>query len=194
MADVKSAGGNYIILTCGFWYEWSVAGGVDLFGFDVENKKAVLFGDGTQKINTSTLAQCGRAVAALLDLPITKEGDKPAIEDWKDDGLYVSSFFVSQRDMLDSIHRAMGDTDGDWDITFEAVEERTNKALGELQKGNYMGFVRAMYTNYFHDSGVGNYEAMHGLINETFGLPKEDLDATTKWSVDKRLKDGAVYQ
>ncbi|KAK3303051.1 uncharacterized protein B0T15DRAFT_262294 [Chaetomium strumarium] len=193
MSDVKSAGANYVILTCGFWYEWSLVAGTDFFGFDVKDKKAVLFDDGTQKISTSTLAQCGRAVAALLDLPVTKEGGKPALEDWKDNGLYVASFHVSQRDMLDSIHRAMGDSDSDWTIMYEPSEERTNKALDELKKGSFAGFAQAMYTRYFYKNGDGDFETMHGLANEKLGLPKEDLDAITKWTVDKKLKDGFVY-
>lgn len=193
MADVKSAGANYIILACGFWYEWSVVAGTDKYGFDVQEKKAVLFDDGTQKINTSTLTQCGRAVAALLNLPVTKEDSSPALEDWKDNALYVSSFLVSQRDMLDSIHRAMGDSDSDWTMTSEAAEERTNNAVGELQKGKFVGFVVAMYTRNFYKNGDGNYEATQGLDNDKLGLPKEDLDEITKWAVEKKLRDGAVY-
>jgi hypothetical protein len=54
--DVNSAGGNYIMLTCGFWYEWSLCAGLDFYGIDVKDKKAVLFDDTTQKINTSNLA------------------------------------------------------------------------------------------------------------------------------------------
>lgn len=193
MRDVTSAGANYIVLTCGFWYEWSVVAGLDFYGFDVREKKAVLFDDGVQKVNTTTLTQCGRAVAALLDLPINKQGDNIAIEDWKDNGLYVSSFLISQRDMLDSIHRALGDSDGDWSISFEPAEERTHKALAELQKGSFTGFAQAMYTRYFFKNGDGNYEAVQGLANDKLDLPKEDFDSITKWAVDKKLKDGFLY-
>ncbi|KAL1610509.1 hypothetical protein SLS60_002178 [Paraconiothyrium brasiliense] len=194
LEDVKSAGGNYVILSCSFWYEWSLAAGLNFYGIDVKDKKAVFFDEGTQKINTSTLAQCGRAVAALLDLPITKEGDKPALEDWKNKALYVSSFLVSQRDMLDSVHKALGDTDNEWSITYEPSEERTSKALQEMYKGSFAGFAQAMYTRVFYKNGDGNYEATQGLANERLGLPKEDLDAVTKWAVEKKLKDGFVYE
>ena len=194
MADVKLAGGNYVILTCGFWYEWSLVAGIDFYGFDIQNKEAVLFDDGTAKVNTSTLAQCGRGVAALLSLPIIKEGDGPALEDWKDGVLYVSSFTVSQRDMLDALHRAMGDSDSDWSITSESAQERTKNALGELQKGSFSGFAQALYTRYFYSNGDGNYGAMHGLDNERLSLPQEDLDDITKWAVDKKLRDGYLYE
>jgi hypothetical protein len=192
--DVKSAGGNYITLSCGFWYEWSLCAGLDYYGIDVKDKKAIFFDDGTQKINTSTLAQCGRAVASLLDLPITKEGDRPAVEDWKNNGLYVSSFLVSQRDMLDSVHNALGDSDKDWSITSEPSEERVNKALQEMYKGNFAGFLQAMYTRYFYKNGDGNFEAAQGLANERLGLPKENIDEVTKYAVEKKLKDGFLYE
>lgn len=192
--DVKVAGANYIVLACSFWYEWSLTAGLDFYGIDVKDKKAVFFDEGTTKINTSTLAQCGRAVSALLDLPINKESDKPAIDDWKNDSLYVSSFLVSQRDMLDSVHKALGDSDSDWTITYENAEERTNSALQAMYKGQFSGFAQAMYTRFFYNNGDGNFEAKHGLANERLGLPKEDLDEVTKWAVDKKLKDGFVYE
>ncbi|KAF1966540.1 NAD(P)-binding protein [Bimuria novae-zelandiae CBS 107.79] len=195
--DVKSVGGYYINPVCNFWYEYSLVAGLDLYGFDLKNKKAIFFDDGTEKINAATLAQCGRAVAALLDLPIKKDGDGPALENWKDNGLYVSSFLVSQRDMLDSIHRAMGDSDADWSITSEpaeAAEERVAKALEELQQGSFAGFAKAMYTRFFYKTGDGNYEAYHGLNSDKLGLSKEDLDKVTKFAVKKQLKEGRVYE
>ncbi|KAK7184017.1 hypothetical protein DPSP01_010472 [Paraphaeosphaeria sporulosa] len=192
--DVKAAGGSFINLACSFWYEWSLGAGLDCYGIDVAAKKAILFDDGTQKINTSTLTQCGRAVSALLNLPITKDNDKPALEDWKDNAFYVSSFLVSQRDMLDSVHRVLGDSDEEWEITSEPVEERVKTALQDMYKGNYMGWVRAMYTRFFHQNGDGNFESRHELANERLGLPKEDLDAATKWAVEKQLRDGFVYE
>ncbi|KAJ4298943.1 hypothetical protein N0V90_004186 [Kalmusia sp. IMI 367209] len=202
IAEAEAAGANYVVLACSFWYEWSVAAGLNFYGIDIKERKAVFFDDGNQKINTSTLQQCGRAVAALLRLPITKEDPaKPALEDWKNKPLYVSSFLVSQRDMLDSIHRALGTTDKDWEIASEPAVERTNKALAEMQKGNFAGFAQAMYTRFFYKTGDGpyakegdgNYEAVHGLANEALGLPKEDFDETNKWVVEKKLKDGFVY-
>lgn len=180
-------------MTCGFWYEWSLVAGPDFYGFDVKDKKAVFFDDGTTKINTSTLAQCGRAVAALLDLPVTKEGEGPALEDWKDGALYISSFTISQRDMLDAIHHAMGDSDSDWEITSEPAHERTKKALEALKEGKFSGFAQAMYTRFFYDNGDGNYGAMRGLDNGKLGLPQEDIDDITKWAVDKQVKDGYLY-
>ncbi|KAL5459629.1 hypothetical protein PMIN07_005703 [Paraphaeosphaeria minitans] len=51
-----------------------------------------------------------------------------------------------------------------------------------------------MYTQVFYQNGDGNYEAAQGLANERLGLPKEDLDAVTKWAVKKKLNDGFVHE
>jgi hypothetical protein len=179
--DVEASGADYIALCCGFWYEWSLPTGENFLGFDLDSKKVILFDDGNTKINSSTLTQCGRAVAALLSLPLKKEtADKPAIEDWKNRGLYVSSFLVSQRDILDSLHRNLGTSDSDWTIVYESSKERTEAALVELQKGNFLAFPKALYTRVFYPNGDGNYETSRGLDNAVLSLEKEDLVECTK--------------
>ena len=43
-------------------------------------------------------------MGALFSLPVHRDGKGTAVEDWKDQGLYISSWRISQRDLLDSIH------------------------------------------------------------------------------------------
>jgi hypothetical protein len=183
--DVEASGAHYVVLCCGFWYEWSLSAGENFLGFDIANRKVVFFDDGETKVNTSTLPLCGRAVAALLSLPITKEEDgKPALEDWKDKGVYVSSFLASQRDILDSLHRCLGTEDTDWEVVREGSNERTEKAVGELAKGDFGAFARALYTRVFYPNGDGDFESMRGLDNEVLGLEREGLD----WATGKVLE------
>jgi hypothetical protein len=72
-------------------------------------------------------------VASLLDLLTTKEGDKPAVKDWKNDSLKASSFVVSQRDMLDLVHKALSDSDREWSIMFEPRRSASTKCCRKLQ-------------------------------------------------------------
>ncbi|KAF1850155.1 NAD(P)-binding protein [Cucurbitaria berberidis CBS 394.84] len=176
-------GVDYIALVCGFWYEFSLSLGEQWYGFDLKKRTVTFYDDGTRKINTSTWDQCGRAVAALLSLPLTKEGGNAAIQDYLNNGLYIASFLVSQRDMLDSLNRVLGTTDADWKISYEPVEERHRKGLEELGSGNGLGFVKAMYARGFFASGEGDYQTGHVLDNEKLGLPKEDLDEATRRAV-----------
>ena len=175
---------KWVALVCGFWYEFSVGMGEQWLGFDIEKRTVVLYDDGTRKINTSTWEQCGRAVANLLSLPIArKEDESLAVEDWAKQGLYVSSFLVSQRDILESLHRVLGTKDGDWTITYEKVEERYRSGVDMMEGGNMLGFAQALYSRLFFPSGEGNYE-QDGLDNSKLGLPKEDLDEATRRAVD----------
>jgi len=181
-SEIESLGSSYIAMVCGFWYEWSLAIGEQWFGFDIKNKKVTFFDDGKTKINASTWTQCGHALAALLSLP--KSDAEPALSQWKNKPFYFASFRVSQRDMLDSIHRVKGTTDKDWEITFEPTNQRYKNGLDEMKKGIMTGFAKAMYSRVFYPTGDGDYETTRGLSNELLGLPKEDLDEATKRAVE----------
>jgi hypothetical protein len=176
---------SFVALCCGFWYEFSLSQGEPWFGFDIANRSVTLYDEGTVKINTSTWKQCGAAVAALLSLPVEGSGNSGlALEKWKDEGLYVSSFLISQREMLDSLHRVLGTTDEDWTITKEPVKERHQKGLEQLQQGDRLGFAKAMYARLFFPNEGGDYETGFELDNEKLGLVKEDLDEATRRAVD----------
>lgn len=192
--EIESLGvSKWIALSCGFWYEFSLGGTEDRYGFDFHNRSLVLFDDGNTKINTSTWAQCGRAVASFLSLKLLPEdeGDKsPAIDKWANGAFYASSFLVSQRDMFESAKRVTGTTDADWTISHEDSGERYKKAVQDLQKGDMKGFVRLLYTRVFFPNGDGDYESSRGLQNDVLGLPKEDLDEATKEAIHLALSGG----
>ncbi|KAI1426939.1 hypothetical protein F5Y12DRAFT_739232 [Xylaria sp. FL1777] len=185
--EVESLGISHIIMACGFWYEWSLAAGENSFGFDIKSKRAILFDDGTTKITVSTFRQCGRAFAALLSLP--ESGATPSLSDWKNKPFVFTSFRVSQRDILDSIHRAQGTNDKNWDIRSEPSKKRVADAFISLQKGDPTGFVKGMYSRAFYPSADADYEARHVISNEILGLPKENLDEITS-GVVKKVEDG----
>lgn len=182
--EVQELGANWVAMSCGFWYEWSLACGEPAFGIDIAARKAIFFNDGEDRISVSTWHQCGKALAALLSLPVEPvEGTEGAtLGQWKNKQLFVQSFEVSQRDMLDSVHRVLGTTDADWDIQKEPCEKRIKEADEMLAQGDRMGFVRGMYTRYFYLEGGMNWgdKATSGVL----GLEQEEQDAATKRAVD----------
>ncbi|OCK85544.1 NAD(P)-binding protein [Lepidopterella palustris CBS 459.81] len=180
--EIESLGASYIAMVCGFWYEWSLASGEQWFGFDIKNKKITFYDDGKTRINVSTWRQCGRALAALLSLP--EDGASPALSQWKNKPLYFDSFMVSQRDMLDSIHRVAGTTDTDWEISYEPSAKRYKDGLNEMKEGIRTGFVKALYARVFFPGGGGDFESTKGLANDLLGLPKEHLDEATKRALE----------
>lgn len=180
---------SYIAVTTGFWYEWSLALSAG-FGFDFANRAVTLFDDGETKMSTSTWPQVGRAVASLLSLPIQPEGqDKDrCLERFKNKQVYVSSFTVSQKDMLDSVLRVTQTSLEDWKVTKEPTKKRYTEGIEAMQKGDMTGFAKMMYTRVFYPDDCGNYEKTRGLANDLLGLPKEDLDEATKAAI-KRSKE-----
>ncbi|KAL2194032.1 hypothetical protein P885DRAFT_63340 [Corynascus similis CBS 632.67] len=173
-----------VIMACGFWYEWSLALGDEWFGFDIVRRKVTFIDDGKRTITASTWDQCGRAIAALLSLPQkTSDSSKPSLADFTDDkGMLIESFHVSQRAMLDSLHRVLGTTDADWEIVHEPVEKRLKDGAEAMERGERRGFAKLLYGGVFNAANpISNFA---GEANEVLSLPKEDLDEATRRAVD----------
>lgn len=174
----KTGGSSYMNVTTGFWYEWSLSI-PDAYGFDFANKKVTFFDDGETKISTSTWPQVGRGAAGLMSLP----GHE--LEKLKNKNVYLNSFTVSQKDMLDSVLRVTGGKIDDWSITKEPAKERYAAGVEAMQKGDRAGFARMMYTRVFYPDGNGDFETHKGTSNALLGLPKEDLDEATKAAIER---------
>ncbi|KAF7319083.1 NAD(P)-bd-dom domain-containing protein [Mycena chlorophos] len=174
---------SWVALSCGFWYEWSFVGeGRDRFGIDFERRTVTFFGKGEEKITTSTWDQCGRALAAFLALkrfPEDENDKSPAVDNWANKAVYISSFRVNQKDLFESAKRVTGTTDADWKIETVDTEERYKAAVAALQGGDRTGFSRMMYTRVFFPTGEGD-NTRHGLANAALGLPEENIDESTK--------------
>ncbi|KAI4112596.1 MAG: hypothetical protein LQ345_006281 [Seirophora villosa] len=184
----------WVGICCGFWYEFSLGGGLDTYGFDMKNRTLTLFDDGTQALSTSTLPQVGRAVANLVGLKILRddENDKsPCLSDFKNKFAYVASFVVSQKDMLESVLRVTKTEAKDWKITSEPTAQRFQRGNELFQKGDFSGMRISLYTRNFYPDQSGNFAVTRGLDNDKLGLPKEDLDEFTQLSV-RLAMDGTL--
>jgi len=180
--QVRDAGLTPIVLICGFWYEWSLGVGPMAWGFDLQKRCLTIVDDGNTKTNTSTWLQCGRAVAALLDLKIFPDDANDhdvTLSRYFDQYVYIDSFLVSQREMFESMKRVTGTTDADWTITQETAEARYADAVATLTPANPASRVKGMYTSVWFKGAGGDYTSK-GMQNEALGLPKEDLDEATK--------------
>ncbi|KAM7216449.1 hypothetical protein V8F06_008162 [Rhypophila decipiens] len=185
--DIIAHGAKWTGITCSFWYEYSIAAGPEFYGFDLPARRAIFYSDGNIKINTTTFPQVGRAVASFLSLPIlptSGSSDEHTMSKYFNTPIKISSFSISQREMLDSIQRVTGTTDADWTITYEDPTEEHNKALKVVAGGGpdaRMAFAKALYTRIFLPGPVADeIRSVEGIENEELGLPKEDLDQATK--------------
>jgi hypothetical protein len=194
--QIGKAGMSWTSLTSSYWYEFSLAGSPSRYGFDFGKKELTTFDDGNVKINTSTWDQSGRAVAKLLSLKILPEDESdqsPTLSLWWNRALHISSFLLSQRDMLASVLRVTGENESDWTIKSQPAEERFKHAVDLIQSGDRSGFELAMYTRCFFKDGVGNYEKDGKLDNDILGLPMEDLDEATAFAVRMAETGEASY-
>lgn len=182
-SEIESLGvSSYIRLVCNFWYEFSLGGGPNRYGFDFKERSLVLFDDGNEKINTSTWPQCGRAIANLLslkELPEDETDTEPTVSQFRNGSVRISSFLVSQRDMFESVKRVTGTTDADWKITLEPSKKRWEESRARLTQGDFSAFTKMLYSRMFFPTGDGDYESKKGLHNDLLGLPVEDLDEWT---------------
>ncbi|KAI9929678.1 hypothetical protein MW887_001153 [Aspergillus wentii] len=186
--EISSLGvSSWIAYTTGFWYEFSLLGAPDAYGFDIKNRHFTIIDDGDVAINTSTYAQCGRGLAKLLslkELPEDESDRSKTLSQFRNSTLYVSSFRLTQRDMFDSLKRVTGTDDADWTISNETSAQRWRDGRDELQSGQYTGFIKQLYSRIFFPGGDGDYETTPGTHNAVLGLPKEDLDEATRRSVE----------
>lgn len=131
--------------------------------------------------------QVGRAVSALLSLPIRPEGSnkEACLENLKNKVVYVNSFTVNQKDMLASAVRVTGTKEDDWTITKEPAQERYSSGIKEIREGKRIGFAKMMYTRVFYPDGCGDFEHNKGTINGLLELPKEDIDEATMAAIER---------
>ena len=188
---------SWIGITCNFWYEYSLSTGVETYGFDLKNRTVTFIDDGNTRINTSTWPQCGRGIAGLLGLKVLPDDENdqsPYLAQFRNKFVYMSSFLVSQKDMLDSVMRVTGTTLEDWKVTHEPSKERYASGVAELEKGNRLGFARLLYTRMFYPDGSGDFETSKGLHNDILGLPKEDIDEYTKVALQMAEEKGGLAE
>jgi hypothetical protein len=174
---------SYTAVITSFWYEWSLAVPAS-YGFDFANRTVTLFDDGETKINTSTWPQVGRAVASLPIHPEGQDKDR-CLDRFRNSQVYVSSFTVSQKDILDSVLRVTQTSLDDWKVTKEPAKERYLGGIEAMKKGDMMGFARMMYTRVFYPDDSGNFEKTKGTSNDLLGLPKENIDEATKVAIQR---------
>lgn len=181
-AEIERLGMTWINVCCGFWYDYSLAGGEARFGFDLDRRTLTRYDDGATRNSTSTLAQVGRAVAAALALPLlprdAADDARPTLSSFFNRSIYLSSFVVSQNDMLASVQRVTGTADADWTVTRESTKQRFEDGRALVRQGNMAGFGKMLYARAFYPDDALDVSAR--AHNELLGLPQEDLDEATR--------------
>lgn len=187
---IKDAGMNFVALSCSFWYEFSLAGTAVRYGFDFDKREVTFYDDGETKITTSTWEQCGRALAALLSLPVlpmNEQDGQLTLSKFRNKSCFIGSFRVSQKDMFASVLRVTNTEAADWKIGYEDSEARFKRArelFAQTHEQGYYGML--LYSRTFFKDVFLNFQEL--LSNKELGLPEEDLDEATARAVEMAKK------
>ncbi|KAF2480171.1 hypothetical protein BDY17DRAFT_341022 [Neohortaea acidophila] len=182
--DIERLGMRWITVCCGFWYDYSLAGGEARLGFDFDKRSLTIYDDGNTKNSVSTLSQVGRAVAKVLslkELPDDENDKSITLSSWLNKPFYIKSFVLSQNEIFGSVKRVTGTSDADWTITHEATKQRYDNGLAQGKSGNKLGFIRLLYARMFYPDDASELSAK--AQNELLGVPEEDLDEATEAGV-----------
>jgi hypothetical protein len=100
--------------------------------------------------------------------------------------LYISSFTVSQNEILASLEKA---TATKWTVDKGSTVDREREGKVKLANGDFSGVLlllaRLMYGG---DAGT-NFEEERTLANKLLGLPQESLDETVQAVVDGQNRE-----
>ena len=141
------------------------------YGFDITNKKAVIFDNGTSKFDTTTLSTVGDAVASVLAKP----------ERFVNEYVYISSFTTSQSEILAALKRVTG---LDWAVEHKSAEDYKKEGKEKLAAGNPYGTYDLIFAAMFQSGNGADFSSHRKISNKELGLQVEDLGKVTKEVVE----------
>ena len=153
--QIEHLGASWIAVTANPWTDYNLKFGT--LGIDIKSRTATLWGGGNAKICTTTVRRVGEAVAVLLSLPDAE------LAQFKDETFYVSSFYLTQRELLDASQRATGTTDADWTITTPTFDSFYKKCDEDTKNGSPYAMVFKLSALTFEN---GNGEWKWGLYRQ----------------------------
>jgi len=158
---------SWTALVCGHFFDYDP----HFLHIDLKERKADFLDEGEVKSSASTLKRIGEATAKILE--------KADDERTKDRTLYVQSFCVSQKEVLEAFEKATGDT---WTVrNFDSAkfikEQKEKMEMGSREATEEVVWVLGTLE--------ANWEKMPTFANGLLGLEEESLDDVVKAMVAK---------
>jgi uncharacterized protein YbjT (DUF2867 family) len=168
----EELGLSWISVVCNPYLDWSLENGS--WGIDIKERKAKLVDGGISKFNTTTVDQAAKGVTALLSLPDTE------LTRYKNKPIFLSSVYISMREMLDSVIRATGTSESDWDIRTVSYDDDIKVSREEAAKGNTTAIIAEFYDMNTREGLGGDYQSKALKDMELLRLEQEDLDSVVR--------------
>ncbi|EFQ32480.1 hypothetical protein CGRA01v4_05912 [Colletotrichum graminicola] len=171
----EELGMSWVAVVNNPWFDWSLERG--LWGIDIKGRSARLFGDAV-KFPTTTLSNTAKGTAGLLSLP------EAELEAFRNRPLYLKSFYITQREMFDSVLRATGTEEKDWEVEVLDIAPTVAEAEEKFKQGDQGAIFVAFYANHMREGWGGDYNAKVGDLSK-LGIAEENLDEVVEKVVQK---------
>ncbi|KAK0937999.1 hypothetical protein LTR29_010447 [Friedmanniomyces endolithicus] len=152
-----------------------------IFGIDPESHTATIYPDGGA-FNSSTMDRIGLAVTRMLSLPISDHSDSRAsLQHYANNFLYVSSFCVTQKQILQAFQKAKGESEADWKVSQEkTIKQWVQECQEGLKAGNMQAGWGLTMCYYMGDGMGGNYQEKAEKDQKILGLQEESFEEAVK--------------
>ena len=153
----ESEGLTWSGLLNGPFFDWGMQ--VGFLGYDIKNKKAVIYDDGNHYNDMTVLSTIGKAVAGILQHPAETANRY----------IHINSFRVTQNQVLAALEKVTGGAK--WEVEKKSSAEASKKGNEMLTQGNFAGAMPAILGLEYSGEDWVDFEKF-GLWNEKLGLPK----------------------
>jgi hypothetical protein len=172
---------SWIGVVTGLWFDYVMRFGAFGLGIDAKAKTANFFDDGNTKTNFTTLKRVGESLAVVLGWP------EDELAKLKNDWVYFSSFYITQREMWIAAMHATGTKESDWAVSARPSEQVIKECKEQIANGGGMAPAQQMLIALTLGKGIGGDYQEKVVDNNRLGLEPESLDEVVKSVVDEIL-------
>ncbi|KAH8782717.1 hypothetical protein F5883DRAFT_130919 [Diaporthe sp. PMI_573] len=172
---------SWIGVVTGLWFDYVMRFGAFGLGIDAKARTANFFDDGNTKTNFTTLKRVGESLAAVLGWP------EDELAKLKNDWVYFSSFYITQREMWIAAMRATGTKESDWAVSARPSEQVIKECKEKIANGEGMAPAQQMLIALTLGKGIGGDYQEKVVDNNRLGLEPENPDEVVKLVVDEIL-------
>lgn len=172
---------SWIGVVNGLWFDYVMPLGAFGLGVDVKSKTAAFYDDGNTNTNFTTLRRVGESLAAVLGWP------EDELAKFKNDWVYFSSFYITQREIWESAMRATGTKESDWAVSARPSEDVVKECKEKMANGAGMAAGQQLLMALTLGKGIGGDYQEKVLDPKRLGLEPESLDEVVKLVVNEML-------
>ncbi|KAM3542143.1 hypothetical protein ARSEF1564_004963 [Beauveria bassiana] len=158
----EDTGLSWTAIHTGQFFDWSLEDG--WLDFHLKQQRVVIYDSGSKPWSTTTIGTAAASVVKVLLKP----------EETKNKPIFVASFTVSQRQVLDELEKATGSK---WEVRKMSSAEALKKAA-DMDNEDYSEGLKLLILMLLYADDVdrgADFEKDGLLCNKMLGLPAENL-------------------